>query len=170
MDEPDARDVVAEALFRPHQGGKMPSAAYVSEEGDLLTALKYTYLFWPKLVEVEGAVIIVLDGNVYDEVIGRLAQRGDSSSSWTDAVDSFNWFELCYLFRQWYDLGDWHMDTSRELGQVLVRAWRARLLEAYPDREFLVRLLEPTDDWDPRIEVVQVAPPLLTPDSWRAAS
>ncbi|GLW93966.1 hypothetical protein [Actinokineospora globicatena] len=158
------RDEVAGEVF----GGERAGEVRVWEEGDAVTALKYSYLFWPCLVEVDGAVFVRLDGNSDSGLAELVKERAVGyRGGWADCVDSYNRFEVEQLFRAWHGQREWDGELHWELGEVLVRTWRARLAEGYPDRRFEVLLLEPEDGFGTRIDVRQVTPAVVTPDWWR---
>lgn len=147
------------------------SPSYYSQIGDAAHALAYGWLYWPNLVELHGAVFLGLYGNDEAEILKRLtkpspASAGRAGMSWTSAVDSFNLFEILYLFQQELTPVSATSDVLMELGAFLAEAWHARLLVAYPDRVFAVQLLEVDEHMVSRIEVSQVSPVLAEPDGW----
>ncbi|MEV8378125.1 hypothetical protein AB0P21_35630 [Kribbella sp. NPDC056861] len=166
---------VVEQVLRtafPHVGPSDP-VEYFGEAGSATEALMYSWLYWPDLVELYGAVFLLLSDANEEYISERLgASVGDEHPdwaplAWADAIDSFNWFEVSYLFRSWSGLTDeLHDDLHRELGSRLIPVWSARLTAAYPDREFSVTLLEPDDSVGWRIQVSQVSPPLQAPPGW----
>lgn len=70
-------DILQQAY--PDVGSAHP-ASYVSELGDSVQALVYSGLFWPKLVEIEGAVYVALRGDDREYVDGRLRTPAPSNS------------------------------------------------------------------------------------------
>jgi hypothetical protein len=148
--------------------------AYVGEVGYAVDALLYGYLFWPQLAEIEGAVFLALHGGDEAEISQRLSsltadeQVRRSAMSWVQVVNSFNIFEVEYLFRNWRGASDRYEDVHRELGSMLLEPWRARLASAYPQRRFSVRLLDPDDSMGWRVTVSQESPMLVAPQPWEA--
>ncbi|MGH2733131.1 MAG: hypothetical protein ACRDJG_09390 [Actinomycetota bacterium] len=146
--------------------------SYLGRTGDLFHALSYAWLFWPRLVELYGAVFLALHGDDEKEIRERLATPvGDAHPewppmSWKDAVDSYNRFEISYLFRFWREPSNLISDAAEVLSGVLVQTWRARLLQAYPERVFSVSVVEYGDATELSIEVCQQSPDLEVPDRW----
>ncbi|WP_406114527.1 hypothetical protein [Kitasatospora purpeofusca] len=133
----------------------------------------YSFLYWPRLVEIHGAVFIGLSGNDEEEIRKRLTSTtgraipGRGEIPWAEVVDSFNLFELGHLFSAVPVHRDDFDPLHRELGSVLVKSWHARLVDEFPEREFSVRLMEADESMmEMRIEVKQVSPILSTPDGW----
>jgi hypothetical protein len=156
----------------PHVGSEDP-VSYLSEVGDATHALVYAWLYWPKLVEIRGAVFFALSGNDESEISERLSSpvRDEGSErpvlTWKELVDSYNIFEIGHLFRSTLASAEDSDDLHRGLGGVLVRTWRARLNEEYPNRQFSVRLVEADESMmGIRIEVSQKAPELEIPRGW----
>jgi hypothetical protein len=144
--------------------------SYVSELGDSVQALVYARLFWPKLVEFEGAVFIALWGDDESYISERLRTPAPDPSwgplSWESVVDSFNKFEVAHIFRQYRGPAEVSDQANYELGQVLVQTWSARLAGAYPERKFTVRFSAADEVMDSRIEVRQAHPQLNPPAGW----
>ncbi|MFG2719603.1 hypothetical protein ACGFW5_15090 [Streptomyces sp. NPDC048416] len=146
--------------------------SYFSDAGDATQALMYGWLYWPDLVEIHGAVFLALSGNDEAEIAQRLATPlADGhpewpAMSWVQMVDSYNIFEIQHLFRQSRGPAEFFVDTHRILGSILVQAWQARLMASYPDRQFVVRMIEADASMDLRIEVSQESPPLIPPRGW----
>ncbi|MFK4109425.1 hypothetical protein [Streptomyces sp. NPDC002176] len=144
--------------------------AYVSELGDSVQALVYSRLFWPKLVEIEGAVFVALWGDDEEYISARIRTPAASPNwgamSWPQVVDSFNKFEVAHIFRQHRGSEDMVESANRELASTLVQAWHARLATSYPGRKFSVRFADGDESMGSRIEVAQDHPPLVTPEGW----
>lgn len=143
---------------------------YVSELGDAVQAVLYSFLFWPKLVEFHGAVFVALWGDDEEYISQRLTSPVSGQSypplGWTKVVESFNRFEVHQIFRQ--IRGSWEKseETHRQLALVLVETWRARLGAAYPERSFRVWFQEGDEDMGSRIEIAQEHPALQAPRGW----
>ncbi|BCJ58161.1 hypothetical protein [Micromonospora endophytica] len=150
--------------------GSVDPVEYISELGDSVQALVYSMLFWPKLVEIEGAVFVALWGDDAQYISRRLRVPVSSSKwaplSWSKFVDSFNIFEIAQIFRQNRGPAELVEDANRELALVLVRSWSARLSASFPERRFSVRLVASDEMMESRIEVVQEYPPLVPPSGW----
>ena len=145
---------------------------YVAELGDSVQALMYSWLFWPDLVEFEGAVFVAIWGNDEQFISERIRNPSGgwrrSPISWKETVDSFNIFEVDHMFRQYRGSVEVAAEANSELGHVLVQAWNARLKMAYTTRSFRVRFVEADELMDSRIEVSQDYPSLVTPRGWNA--
>jgi hypothetical protein len=158
--------------YFPFVGSDDP-VSYFHRAGDAAEALKYSRLFWPELIEYCGAVFLALGENDRVEIVRCLAEfMGQERPewrvrSWKDVVDSYNLIEIANLFDRIREPVGYAESVCRELGNTLMRAWRSRLLQEYPDRLFSVRLVEPEQDWpELRIEVKQEAPKLEVPPGW----
>jgi hypothetical protein len=146
--------------------------SYFSEAGDAVQALKYSWSYWPNLVEIHVAVFLALSGNDENEIVERLAtpladQHPEwPTMSWTQIINSYNIFEIQHLFRQQRGPAEFAEETHRELGRILLQTWHARLATSYPERRFVVQILEADDSMDLRIEVSQESTPLTPPKGW----
>jgi hypothetical protein len=143
---------------------------FFGQIGDVFGALSYAYLFWPKLIEIHGAVFVAVTGDYEGQVRERLAvpaaQEEARPLAWKEVVDSFNWFEISQLFGRWREPRDFTDDAYEGVGGFLVESWGAKLRLEFPDREFEVRLLEADEQHERRISVRQTSPPLLEPRGW----
>ncbi|GGN85656.1 hypothetical protein GCM10010112_66320 [Actinoplanes lobatus] len=146
--------------------------AYFKNEGDVFQALSFSWLFWPRLVELYGAVFIALHGNDEVEISERLSKPlADGHSNWprmvwSDAVDSYNWFELDQLFTRWRGPREFVAEAESELAEILVHTWRARLVSGFPDRRFAVTLSPADESVGLAIRVRQESPQLEVPQGW----
>lgn len=172
-DEKSIRDSAAVGQILQYSYPEVNSldpVSYVSEVGDSVQALIYSRLFWPELLEIEGAVFVALWGGDYDYINDRIRIPAPSSEwaplSWTTAVDSFNIFEVAHIFRQNRGTAEIVDRANRELGMILVQSWSARLSVSYPHRGFSVRFVEADEELDSRVEVSQEHPSLVTPRGW----
>lgn len=143
------------------------NTSFYTEIGDVFTALAFSDLFWPQCFEMYGAVFVAVGATsrewVEQGVHQVLAKPESERRSWPETVDSFNWFEVPYLFRVLRDPVELRGEASYQLAAVLCSCWRARLQEIYPDREFDVSIDEPTKDEALSITVRQLSPALTTP-------
>lgn len=167
----DADSAVSRILQYSYPGvGSADPVSYVSELGDSVQALVYSRLFWPKLVEFEGAVFVALWGDDEEYVAERLRTPASSANwtpmSWPKVVDSFNVFEVAHIFRQNRGPVEIVESANRELALILVQAWSARLKASYSQRRFSVRFIVADETMGSRIEVSQEYPSLVTPQGW----
>jgi hypothetical protein len=105
-------------------------------ESNLETAVAFTALFWPDLVEHDGAVFLraFFDAQAYDGWWSRLGSD-------TSAIERvMNHRHVGNLLPGADRVG---FSNLQHLGQVLASTWRARLASAYPERHFEVTC---TDD------------------------
>ncbi|WJK40037.1 hypothetical protein O7608_27020 [Solwaraspora sp. WMMA2056] len=162
--------MILRAAF-PDVGSDDP-VSYFGNQGDVFQALSFSWLFWPKLLELHGAVFLALSGNDQAEISARLSMplAGDSVDwppmKWSEAVDSYNWFEVDQLFLRWRGPREFVADAEKELAEILVQTWRARLGGSYPDREFSVTLALADESAGLRIVVRQESPRLEAPKGW----
>ncbi|BDZ53061.1 hypothetical protein GCM10025870_01340 [Agromyces marinus] len=164
----DERDEILRVAF-PWVDGAVP-ADYRWNIGTPVHALLYGSLYWPDLFEFGGAVFVSVWGNDRRDTIERLTSPSSDSSpfvrSWKESVDSFNVFELPYLFGGAGDDRELERRAEAALADVLVQTWVARLRASYPQRTFDVRHLTADDCYDARITVTQLSPELVEPAGW----
>ena len=143
------------------------NTSFYTEIGDVFTALAFSDLFWPQCFERYGAIFVGVGATSPEWVeqgVERILARPESERrSWPEIVDSFNWFEVPYLFRVLRDPAELIGEASYQLAGVLRDCWSARLRELYPEREFDVSVDEPTKNEALSIAVRQVAPILAIP-------
>lgn len=148
--------------------------SYFSRNGDVFSALSYAWLFWPKILEVHGAVFMALDGYDKDEIVHRLStpivdpHRSPPLSS-AQVVDSYNTFEVAQLFRRWREPREHFVAANDQLANILVETWRSRLIDVFPGREFLAETLWPEEAEELTIRVRQLSPNLDSPQGWDSA-
>ncbi|MGI8648146.1 MAG: hypothetical protein DLM55_04580 [Acidimicrobiales bacterium] len=146
--------------------------SYFGRASDIFDALSFAWLFWPKLVELYGAVFFALDGNDEREIDKRLHTAfGDAhpewpAMPWKHAVNSYNRFEVAHLFYVCREPSSLISRAAKELSHFLVQTWQARLRWEYPERIFSVQVAEPDDSTELSIEVCQKSPDLEVPDGW----
>lgn len=144
--------------------------SYFGNISDAFTALAHSYLFWPRLLNLHGAVFIALDGDDANDIGTRLRTEPTRTPrypmTWKSNVDSFNWFEVSSLFRKWRGPASQLDNACEELGRTLTLCWSARLREEYPDRTFSVFLEEPDEHNEWSVGVTQQSPELVTPNGW----
>ncbi|WP_245556059.1 hypothetical protein [Actinopolyspora mortivallis] len=145
--------------------------AFFGEEGTHFQGLMFAWLYWPRLIEIHGAVFLCLNGedeSYIRELLSTPVADGHSDwlpMSWKNVVDNFNWFEVLHLFGLHVPPDEYVVPASEQIAEILVESWSARLKVAYPEREFSVSLMD-SDTEDVGIEVVQTAPELEVPAGW----
>jgi hypothetical protein len=149
--------------------------AFLSELSDPALALVHSGLFWPRFVEVHGALFVALYGDDEADIRSRIESLPHQTPpavpplSWTEMVDSFNTFEVQHLFRNWRGPAEVLSAACWRLGQTLVQAWSAKLAVYVPDRRFRVDLLSADDSGEIRIVLSQESPELAVPAGWDAS-
>ncbi|MFT2016422.1 hypothetical protein ACMA1D_11345 [Streptomyces sp. 796.1] len=115
--------------------------ARFSESANLYVALSLGRLFWPETKLVNGSVFLALNAGDAEEIERRVIARGESGEmAWRQLVDSFNTFEIRYLFADWSGSSEAVEDAELCLTQFLLEAWAAKLRSDFPDRRFSVEL------------------------------
>ncbi len=117
---------------------------FVAAFGSPLEALMYSRLFWPEFVEVAG--MIFLKGSVEDEEDRRrladaLKRYGGDRARTEQAFNLVEVPSLLFTTRK----GETTEDEDRWLAQRLAVMWRACLRHGYPDRDFVVEVLDPEE-------------------------
>ena len=112
--------------------------------GSVGQALLHSVLFVPGFVEIEGEVFLdelrIGDGNDAKLAEEVRALRHDRQAL-DRMVQSYNWIEVAYQFRD-RSCTD---DEEVLLAELMAEAWRARLEHLFPDRRFVVRLIDPAE-------------------------
>lgn len=151
MAEKLERHRVLALLEQRYGGGDRPAdrwdpADFLHGFGTVSGALLYAALFVPEFVEVEGCVFLKNFGVRPPggwEVVARCVRQARAASP--EALRAFletcNWVELLYLFgsRAASD------EECAALAALTVETWRARLLDRFPDRRFVVRVIGPEE-------------------------
>jgi hypothetical protein len=112
--------------------------------GSPLDALMYSTLFCPEFVEINGMVF--LKGTIEDETDQqRLAETFEQCGKDYSATEqSFNLVEVpSDLFGR--RAGETTEEEDHWLAERLAEMWCARLHLVYPQRKFVVEVLEPED-------------------------
>ncbi|WP_327354205.1 hypothetical protein [Streptomyces sp. NBC_01304] len=118
--------------LRGDEDGDSPQEL-LAELGNIPDAVAYAQLFWPDVIALHGSAIIDIHGYGVSEVESRLertVQRhgpGRSVGEWRDWVDSFNYFEVAHLFRNFVDFGEREHEAHLAFARLLVPPWQARL-------------------------------------------
>ncbi|WP_245560306.1 hypothetical protein [Actinopolyspora halophila] len=164
--------VAVEALSAAYPDvGSSDPVSYFGAEGNHFQGLLYAWLYWPRLVEVHGAVFVAVHGHDEAYIRGLLStpvadgQPDWAPLSWKEVVDNFNWFEVAHLFRHCPSPVEFQDSSTEQLSEILVETWSARLRTACPDREFSVSVMD-NETEDLGVEVTQVSPELEVPRGW----
>jgi hypothetical protein len=112
-------------------------ADFVYAAGSPIDALLYSRLFWPELLEVDGAVLLrdgVEDEDDLARVRASVRERGP-----VETERRFNLRELSDLFGK--GLAEIDDDHAEVLLARLAEMWRGRLQQQFPGRPFTVEVL-----------------------------
>jgi hypothetical protein len=112
-------------------------ADFVYAAGSPIDALLYSRLFWPELLEVDGAVLLrdgVEDEDDLARVRASVRERGP-----VETERRFNLRELSDLFGK--GLAEIDDDHAEILLARLAEMWRGRLQQQFPGRPFTVEVL-----------------------------
>ncbi|MEU1879881.1 hypothetical protein ABZ470_21430 [Streptosporangium sp. NPDC020072] len=137
--------------------------AYFGEVASLYSALACSALFWPRLIEIDGAVFVALHGDDEFELANRFRSLVNKegihphTSIWREWISTFNKFEIVHLFNHWSGPQNIMGPAAEALGKVLVQTWSARLRECYPTRTFEVELILDDGEESTRIVVRQLS-------------
>lgn len=120
---------------------------FVAAFGSPLEALMYSRLFWPEFIEIEG-MIFLKESMEYEDDRQRLADALERyGGNRTQTEQSFNLVEVpSTLFTR--HKGDTTEVEDQWLAQRLVQMWLAGLRHSYPDRDLVVKVLDPEDTGD----------------------
>jgi hypothetical protein len=114
---------------------------FIYAEGSPVDALLYSSLFWPELLEVDGAILLrvtVEDDEDLARIRAVVRERGP-----VETERRFNLWEFSDLFGNGLaDIGD---EEAELLMTRLVEMWRFRLLAQFPQRRFALEVLAPED-------------------------
>jgi hypothetical protein len=136
--------------------------AQFSEAADLYVALSLGRLFWPETRLVNGAAFLALNVGDAEEIERRIATWSESGKmAWSQFVDSFNTFEVRYLFANWPGSSEAVGNAELCLAQLLLEVWAAKLRSDFPDRRFSVELDGDIASDGPCILVRQIYPDLV---------
>jgi hypothetical protein len=115
---------------------------FVYAFGSPLDALMYSRLFWPEFVEINEMVF--LKGTIEDEDDRRrLAEAFEQNRrDRSETEQAFNLVEVpSDLFGK--RMGDTTEEEDHWLAERLAEMWRSRLQLIYPNRQFVVEVLNP---------------------------
>lgn len=143
---------------------------FYSEIGSVYHALAFSYLFWPPLLELHGAVFRDIHGDSRNYIVDAFytpKPLHDPDGSWQEEVDSFNLLEVEHCFRSEPVTPQDDMDEVLNwVTEIVVETWSARLRHAYPDRVFSVQELDESTQMGIGVAVRQEAPRLTPPPGW----
>jgi hypothetical protein len=112
---------------------------FVHAASSPVDALLYSSIFWPELVEVDGAILLraaIEDDGELARVRAVVRERGA-----VEAERRFNLWEFSDLFGG--GLGDIDDDQAELLMTRLAEMWRCRLQAQFPGRRFALEVVAP---------------------------
>lgn len=122
---------------------------FVHAFGTPAAAILHSALFMPAFVEIGSHVFLNgigsdlrLDPSLAENLV---AAKRESEEQLRSTLSSYNWVEVTYLF------GGSRPETDEEerlLADLMAEAWRARLALLFPERRFVVRVMEPEETGD----------------------
>jgi hypothetical protein len=137
------KDLPSISRWAAQHGGEVGIWAYLGQQGASL-AVAYSYLFWPTFVEVEGCTLL---SERYDQANFR--QWWERLSGHVPEVEKvINHVHLWDLFPEEEGLPEGALE---ELACVMGKCWQQALTEAYPAREFEVRVSTSEEDYGPTV-------------------
>jgi len=125
----------------------------IHDRGDADLALAFGRLFWPVFVEQRGCVLIEHRADV-DAVAEALERAGGELRRVEELLNRVS-------LRQEMPFEDSEVEdeTFLEVARILQHSWLAALAEQFPDRQFVVELLDSDDDWHGPTLYLTSAPP-----------
>jgi hypothetical protein len=114
---------------------------FVHALGSPVDALLYSALFWPELLEIDGAVLasdVIEDEADLAQVRASVRERGA-----VETEKRFNLREFSDLFGS--GLAEIDDDQSEVLLARLAEMWRCRLATRFPGRRFAVEVWSPDE-------------------------
>lgn len=131
---------------------------WLHAESDIETAVAFTALFWPELVEHDGGIFLreFFDPEVYEDWKRKLGSD-------TAAIERvMNHRHIADLLPGADGVG---FKNLQHLGEVLAATWRARLASAFPQRPFDVTCHADAGDEEVVIAFCQSLPDVRQPSS-----
>lgn len=131
--------------WRQSFGGSVGIWDYAAHEGGTTLALAFASLFWPRLVEVEGCVLLA--ENLRLTSFRQWRERlGDQREAIERTVNHVHLWDLFHPASE--DVPASELD---HLADVLGATWRVALAQQFPDRTGEVVVLRDGEDYGPTI-------------------
>jgi hypothetical protein len=131
--------------WRRSFGGSVGLWDYAARKGGTTLALAFASLFWPRLVEVDGCILLLerYDPAVFRQWQERLGDQHDAIERTVNHVHLWDLFDPASE-----DVPAGELDS---LADVLAATWRAALAEQFPDRIGEVVVERDGEDYGPTI-------------------
>ena len=116
---------------------------FVGAYGSPLLAIAYYKLFSPDFIEYRGMIFMAdeFDDKGRIDVDHLLEQKNLSKK---EIEQSYDWFEIPSGFFA-KSAGDTYDDEDEYLAEILCRTWKLKLEADFPDKRFVVKLLDPEE-------------------------
>ena len=112
---------------------------FISALGSPIDAMMYLKLFWPDFIEVDGMVFLKhVAEELEKDAIYKTLQHFDRDLTKTEK--SYNLFEVSVAFGK--AAGETTEDEDHWLATQIAGMWSCRLKILYPERHFIVEVLE----------------------------
>ena len=119
----------------------MPVETLLSTEGDIIHALLYAHLIWPRFIEVDGSVLCLFPhgdiGRLQDSFRDAKHENARSGARLVELEESFNEVAAMDVFAVHGRIeDDLEAHAWRELFAILEASWRSKLELEFPHRRF----------------------------------
>ena len=131
------------SAFPSHDTTGFEAFDFIHAFGSGREALLYARLFWPEFIEFRGMVLLKATIETDDD---RRRAEGAFEKYNSDVVEteqSLNLVEIPHLFGR--RIGEADDEEDRLLAEIVAEVWRCRLKTLFPDRHFVVGILEAED-------------------------
>jgi hypothetical protein len=122
---------------------------YLHHHCDTELGALFSTLFWPRLVEIDGCVLLA--ENFHAENFRRWREHFAGDLGAVEAmVNHTHVYDL-------FDDGSTHFDLAvhEQVGRALLGCWAARVRAAFPDRTFEFAYATEPDDYGPTVTFFQ---------------
>ncbi len=123
------------------QENEVSTPELLSTFGRSSSALLYSALFMPDLIEIDGSILIFWKAWTQElrEEFSTVRAKKSSSRDVEELESNYNWIEIGDLFEE-YDSSD---EEDEVLAELVAKSWRSHLKSCYPERVFQVDVLPP---------------------------
>lgn len=128
------------ALDSDVTGGEFSLSDFAYARGNVLDALVYLSVIWPRFVDLMGMVFRDVDVET-EEDRSRVRAALDRYGSTLEVERSFNWVDVGILFAP-KNYGS-SSEEDRQLAEILREVWSAKLRQDFPDRTFTTEVIPP---------------------------
>jgi hypothetical protein len=121
-----------------HNGGTISPEGWASCMGSYSLAIAYASLIWPRFIEIRGMVF--REGVTVQDVDSWLASAQNNTTAVEATINHLHILDVQHP-GAWAGVSEAQV---RFLGETLRATWSAKLSRDYPDRNFVVELIEGT--------------------------